>query len=146
MKKIAALLFVVLIGASVSAQKSQKTDVRAAEEIRKVLDEQVAAWNRGSIESFMEGYWRSEKTTFSGRNLTRGWQTVLENYKKSYNTPEKMGKLTFGELEITPLSKDSAYVFGTWKITDGNTNPGGRFTLIFRRFKEGWRVVHDHTS
>lgn len=143
MKKIAALLFVVLFAASISAQKS---DERAMAEIRKVLDEQVTAWNRGSIEGFMEGYWRSEKTTFSGRTLTRGWQTVLENYKKNYNTPEKMGKLAFGELEINVLSKDSAYVFGAWKIEDGKTNPGGRFTLIFRRFKEGWRIVHDHTS
>ncbi|MDQ4122627.1 MAG: nuclear transport factor 2 family protein [Acidobacteriota bacterium] len=143
MKIIAALLFVVLFAATVSAQKS---DDRSVSEIRKVLDEQVAAWNQGSIEGFMEGYWRSEKTTFSGRNLTRGWQTVLENYKKNYDTREKMGKLSFGEPEITPLSKDAAYVFGTWKIEDGKTNPGGRFTLIFRRFKEGWRIVHDHTS
>ena len=143
MKKIEALLFVVLFAATIFAQKS---DERATAEIRKVLDEQVTAWNRGSIEGFMEGYWRSEKTTFSGRTLTRGWQTVLDNYKKNYNTPEKMGKLSFGELEITPLSKDAAYVFGAWKIEDGKTNPGGRFTLIFRRFKEGWRIVHDQTS
>jgi beta-aspartyl-peptidase (threonine type) len=114
MKKIAALLFVVLFAATIFAQKS---------------DERATA-----------------ETTFSGRNLTRGWQTVLENYKKNYDTPEKMGKLSFGELEITPLSKDAAYVFGTWKIEDGKTNPGGRFTLIFRRFKEGWRIVHDQTS
>ena len=143
MKIIAVWLFAILFAASVSAQK---TDAKAAAEIRKVLDAQVAAWNGGSIEGFMEGYWRSDKTTFSGRNLTRGWQTVLENYKKNYNTPEKMGVLKFGELETNVLSKDAAYVFGTWKIEDGKTNPGGRFTLVFRKFKEGWRIVHDHTS
>ena len=143
MKQIAAIFFVVLLAATVSAQKS---DAKAVADIRKVLDEQVAAWNRGSVEDFMQGYWRSEKTTFSGRNLTRGWQTVLDNYKKNYNTREKMGTLSFGELEINVLSKDAAYVFGAWKIQDGNTNPGGRFTLIFRKFKEGWRIIHDQTS
>lgn len=131
---------------SVGAAAQNKNEQKIVDEIRQVLDKQVADWNRGSIEGFMKGYWRSPKTTFSGRNLTRGWQTVLDNYRKNYDTREKMGTLRFGELEITPLSKNSAYVFGTWKIEDGKTNPNGRFTLIFRRFKEGWRVIHDHTS
>ncbi|HZH33915.1 MAG TPA: DUF4440 domain-containing protein [Pyrinomonadaceae bacterium] len=142
MKKVAALFLLLLAANTAFGQQETKS----VKEIRAVLDAQVAAWNQGDIEGFMKGYWNSPKTTFSGRTLTRGWQTVLDNYKKNYNTREKMGVLSFGELEITPLSKDSAYVFGTWKIDDGKTNPNGRYTLIFRKTRDGWRIIHDHTS
>lgn len=135
---IAAIL---LISAVVSAQES-----KAQTAIRKVMEDQAAAWNRGDIEGFMEGYWKSEKLTFVSSRVTRGWQQTLDNYKRSYDTREKMGTLTFSDLEITPLSKDAALVLGSWSLKRANDAPGGKFTLIFRRFKEGWRVVHDHTS
>lgn len=135
---IAAIL---LISAVVSAQES-----KAQAAIRKVMEDQAAAWNRGDIEGFMEGYWKSEKLTFVSSRVTRGWQQTLDNYKRSYDTREKMGTLTFSDLEITVLSKDAALVLGSWSLKRANDAPGGKFTLIFRRFKEGWRVVHDHTS
>lgn len=115
--------------------------------IRKVMDDQAAAWNRGDIDGFMQGYWRSEKLTFiSGVNITHGWQATIDRYKKSYNTREKMGTLTFSDLEITILSKDAANVVGSWSLARGGDNPHGKFTLLFRKFKEGWRIVQDHTS
>lgn len=126
------------------AQSSNKK-TKTQNEIRAVLNEQVAAWNRGDIEGFMQGYWNSPDTTFSGKTLTRGWQTVFDNYKKNYDTPEKRGVLNFSNLVVHALSKDSAYVIGEWEIKSA-TNPKGRFTLIFRRFKDGWRIVHDQTS
>lgn len=132
---------ILLISVVVSAQES-----KAQVAIRKVMEDQAAAWNRGDIEGFMEGYWKSEKGTFVSSRVTRGWQQTLDNYKRSYNTREKMGTLTFSDLEITPLSKDAALVLGSWSLKRANDAPGGKFTLIFRRFKEGWRVVHDHTS
>lgn len=114
-------------------------------EIRTVLDEQVTAWNKGDLEGFMQGYWNSPDTTFSGKTLTQGWQTVLDNYKKNYDTAEKRGVLSFSNLAINVLSKDSAYVLGEWEIKS-SSNPKGRFTLVFRKTKDGWRIVHDHTS
>ena len=115
--------------------------------IRKVMDDQIVAWNKGDIDGFMQGYWKSENLIFvSGDNVRRGWQTVTDNYKKSYNTREKMGVLSFNDLEITILSKDSATVLGRWKVETKPENAQGRFTLIFRKFKEGWRIIHDHTS
>ncbi len=136
---IVALL--ILMASAVSAQES-----KAQLAIRKVMDDQAAAWNRGDIEGFMQGYWKSEKLTFVSSRVTRGWQQTLDNYKRSYDTREKMGTLTFSDLEITILSKDVALVLGSWSLKRANDAPGGKFTLIFRKFKEGWRVVHDHTS
>ncbi len=130
-----------------AALQPDKRDAKIVSEVRAVLDAQAAAWNRGNIEVFMQGYWRSPDTVFvSGDNVTRGWQTVLERYQKSYNSPEKMGTLSFTELEIKPIGKDAAVALGRWQLVRKNDSPHGRFTLIFRRMKDGWRIVHDHTS
>ena len=124
---------------------TQKTE--AARLIRTVLDAQAAAWNRGDIEGYMNGYDRSPKTEFvGGDSITRGWQEVLDRYKKRYDTREKMGTLTFSDLEITMLSKDAALVLGRWRLKRANDEPHGTFTLLFRKRKAGWRIVHDHSS
>jgi ketosteroid isomerase-like protein len=116
--------------------------------IRAVLDAQVAAWNRGDIDGFMDGYWRSPNTVFiSGDSVTKGWQTVLERYKKGYDTREKMGTLTFSDLEFNVLTKTNVVVIGRWELKREKDNPKGRFTLIFHRVrKDVWRIIHDHTS
>jgi ketosteroid isomerase-like protein len=115
--------------------------------VRAVLDAQVAAWNRGDIDGYMDGYARSDETVFiSGDTLTRGWQTVLGRYKKGYDSREKMGQLSFSELEIKPLGDETAVATGRWQLTRAKDTPHGRFTLIFRRTKAGWRIIHDHTS
>lgn len=122
-------------------------DARIVEAVRAVLDAQVAAWNRGDIDGFMDGYMRGPDTVFiSGDSITRGWQTVLDRYKKSYDSREKMGTLAFLEIEIKPLKRDSAIAFGRWQLKRAADTPHGRFTLIFRRTREGWRITHDHTS
>lgn len=108
---------------------------------------QVAAWNRGDIDGFMGGYARSETTEFvSGDKLTRGWQVVCDRYRKKYDTPEKMGRLTFSDVKITLLSGDAAIVLGRWQLVRRGDKPHGLFTLLFRRTPVGWRIVHDHTS
>ncbi|MDM7923415.1 MAG: DUF4440 domain-containing protein [Pyrinomonadaceae bacterium] len=141
MKRILLVFSVLAFALTISAQSDKE-----AAAIRKVMDDQAAAWNRGDIEGFMQGYWKSEKLTFVSSQVTRGWQQTLDRYKKSYDSREKMGTLTFSDLEITVLSKDAAVVLGSWSLKRANDLPGGKFTLIFRKFKEGWRVVHDHTS
>jgi len=125
----------------------------AGEQIRAVIRAQQEAWNRGDIDSFMNGYARgslqsgSDSTTFvSEDTVTRGWQTVRDRYKKKYSDREKMGMLTFSDLEITPLANDAAIALGRWKLKRAKDEPHGRFTLIFRRTSDGWRIVHDHTS
>lgn len=117
------------------------------EAIRAVLDAQVAAWNRGDIEGFMAGYWKSDETLFAGANgFSRGWQALLDRYRKNYPDRKAMGKLSFSELEIHALSNDAAYIVGRWQLERESDRPGGVFTLIARRFPEGWRIVHDHTT
>ena len=116
-------------------------------EIRAVLSSQVAAWNRGDIDGFMNGYARSEATEFiSGGKITRGWQTVRDRYKKKYDSREKMGQLTFSNLKIQSVNRDATTVSGAWRLVRKSDNPHGRFTLQFRRTPGGWRIVRDQTS
>src|SRR3954452_24171325 len=113
-------------------------DVMAAadigSEIRAVMKAQVSAWNRGDIDGFMDGYTRSAETEFvSGNKITRGWQTVRDNYRKKYDGREKMGTLKFSEIKVTPLSSDAAIVLGRWQLVRQKDKPRGTFTLLFRR-------------
>ena len=115
--------------------------------IRSVLDRQVAAWNRGDIEGFMEGYWKSEELTFvTAAGVTHGWQDVIERYRRSYPDRKAMGKLSFSDLEIRVLSPSSAFVFGRWRLQRDADQPEGHFTLVLSKFREGWRIIHDHTT
>jgi len=142
---IAVLITLGGYGNRTQAQKLE--DSSQVTEIHSVLDAQVAAWNRGDIEGFMAGYANSPDTTFvSGDTVTHGWQTVLDRYKKNYNSRDKMGSLEFSDLEITMLDKTTAVADGRWKLTRGGDTPHGRFTLVLRRSKGGWRIVHDHTT
>jgi ketosteroid isomerase-like protein len=119
----------------------------AAVQIRAVLRAQQDAWNRGDIDGFMNGYARAKSTIFvSEDSVRRGWKMVRDRYKKKYADRAKMGVLTFSDLEVTPLSSDAAVVLGRWHLKRAQDQPHGRFTLIFRKTTDGWRIVHDHTS
>lgn len=142
--KLAILVIFVAAVTTFAQSETQKTSI--ADDIRAVMTQQAADWNRGDVDAFMQGYWKSDKLVFVGSKVTRGWQQTLDNYKKSYPTKERMGTLTFSDLEITVLSKDAAVVVGSWSLKRANDAPGGKFTLIFRKFKDGWKIVHDHTS
>lgn len=142
------LLLVVLAIASLAAQTPAESP-QADAQIRDVLQKQVAAWNRHDLEGFMAGYWHSPELTFySGGSTTKGWEPTLERYRQRYQANgAAMGKLEFSDLSVEPLCADAAFVRGHWQLTmpDGK-QPHGLFTLIFRKFPDGWRVIHDHTS
>lgn len=139
---IAAFAIVCPAMASAARQTASERAVRA------VLDAQAAAWNRGDIDAFMDGYDRSDSTRFaSGGTVVRGWKTVRDRYKARYATREKMGTLSFTDLELTPTGPKSMVVFGRWRLDyAGGGSDGGLFTLLFERKPAGWRIVADHTS
>jgi beta-aspartyl-peptidase (threonine type) len=147
MRTITVVLSLLLISALISSAQDSTPQVKTA--VQQVLRQQQDAWNRHDLEGFMAGYWNSpELTFFSGAKVTSGWQLTLDHYRKSYQSEgREMGTLDFSDLSIEALSPDAAFVRGAWKLTmsDAKT-PHGLFTLIFRRFPDGWKIVHDHTS
>jgi ketosteroid isomerase-like protein len=136
----------LVIPAPSQGQVEHEQSVRAA---RGVLDRQVADWNKGDLDAFLAGYWNSPRVVFqSGGQRHVGWNAMRERYRRRYQADGKaMGQLAFSGLEIELLGTDSILARGGWRLTmpDG-TKPGGLFTLILRRFPEGWKIVHDHTS
>ena len=135
----------ILMAALVCAVPEQPPNSVA--EIQCVLSAQQGAWNRGDIDAFMNGYAQSASTVFvSEDEVRRGWETVRDRYRTRYSDRAKMGTLSFSDIEVTMLSPDAAVVLGLWRLKRANDEPHGRFTLIFKRLPEGWRIVHDHTS
>lgn len=123
-------------------QESLKT------EIEKVLQTQTKAWNRGDLVDFMSTYWKSKKLSFSsGGQTTYGWQETLDRYRRGYAPPKEMGTLHFDDLQVTPIESNSALVLGQWhlKMKDGSTKEGN-FSLVLKRIKEEWKIIHDHSS
>ena len=121
----------------------------ASSAVRGVLDAQVEAWNRGDLEAFMAGYWRSPDLVFcSGATVTKGWDETLARYRKRYQSEgREMGRLGFDAVEVVPLADDAAFARGSYRLRmkDGS-EPHGLFTLLLRRLDGGWCIVHDHTS
>ena len=138
----------VFVAAALASQKNASPDDPKLA-VEQVLHTQQEAWNHHNLEAFMAGYWNSaDLTFFSGAKQTAGWQATLDRYKATYASPgHEMGTLEFSGLRIEMLGSDAAFVRGEWHLTmpDGKT-PHGLFTLVFRKFADGWKIVHDHTS
>jgi beta-aspartyl-peptidase (threonine type) len=150
MKKavLAVVVFILACGVEVQSQDAGN-DASRKSAIEHVLRTQQAAWNRQDLDAFMAGYWNSPALTFfSGAKENDGWQAALDRYRAVYSGPgHEMGKLDFSGMRIELLGGDAAFVRGTWLLTmsDGKT-PHGLFTLVFKKFPDGWKIVHDHTS
>jgi ketosteroid isomerase-like protein len=116
-------------------------------QILKVLTDQADAWNRGDLEGFLAGYRRSDEIVFAGGgDVHRGFDAMAARYRKAYGSREKMGTLAFSNLAFESIESDRAVVTGSWDLQRAGDKPGGVFTLILRKYPEGWRIVHDHTS
>lgn len=142
MKKIFGLLVLLfIITCSSSAQSKDETIIRNA------LNEQLNAWNEGDVDRFMLTYSKSDSLMFIGKSgVTYGWQKTLENYKKSYPDTAAMGKLDFNILEVKRLSVQYFFVVGKWHLTRSIGDVGGHFTLLFKKIKNKWVIVVDHSS
>ena len=116
-------------------------------DIIKVMDFQEKAWNNGDIDSFMNGYIKSEELVFSGSNgPIYGWNATKERYKKSYPDLKTMGKLSFTIKKIKSLSKKTAYLIGEYYLKRTIEDSYGHFTLIWKKVNGKWLIVSDHTS
>ena len=134
-------------GQQIKRSNTESVDV-LQKELEGVLAKQVSSWNKGKLDKFMDTYWKSPKLTFSsGGKTSFGWQATLDNYKKAYPTPEKMGKLHFDGLEVNRIEANSALVLGDWhlRMFDGQQRDGN-FTLVIKKFGQQWKIIHDHSS
>ena len=138
------LIIVFILCLSTQVVNAQSKDELG---IRTILAAQTSEWNKGNLESFMKGYWESDSLMFIGKNgITYGWKNTLDNYKKGYPDTAAMGKLNFELVTVKRLSKDYFFVVGKWHLTRSIGNIGGAYTLLFRKIKNQWVIVTDHSS
>lgn len=142
------LVLACTLAAEVPAAKDD-ADTGATTAITAILKAQVAAWNRGDLRGYMQGYWHSpELTFFAGANESAGWESAYRRYRAAYTGKGKeMGRLAFTNLRVEMLGPEGAFVRGGWQLTmkDGSQRRG-LFTVVFRKFSDGWRIIHDHSS
>ena len=146
-----ALLFVIaaIIALAFASRSSVAAPADSSDEaqIRAVLDVQTAAWNRGDLDTFMTSYWKSDQTLFIGASgIARGYQGVLDRYHHAYPDRKSMGTVSFSDLEVHVTCADAAYVVGKFHLVREADQPSGVFSLDFRKFPEGWRIILDHTT
>ncbi|HWG57894.1 MAG TPA: nuclear transport factor 2 family protein [Candidatus Acidoferrales bacterium] len=150
--RIVAACIVFAAGAALATclappARAGQSDARDAAAIRAVLDMQVAAWNRGDVATFMTSYWKSDRTEFVGASgVFRGWQAVLDRYRKTYPDRKTMGQVHFSDLEIHVTSPATAFVVGQYHLQRQSGPVSGVFTLEFRKFADGWKIIVDHTT
>lgn len=138
------IIFLLLFACSTTLMAQTTKDKTA---ILKVLETQRQGWNKGDMDSYMQGYWKSDSLLFVGKNgPTYGWQKTLDNYKKGYPDKSAMGFLTFGIKKVEFLAKDKAFVLGSWNLKREKDEPKGYFTLLLRKIDGEWKVVVDHSS
>ena len=142
MKKFSLLFIMLFYLFNISSAQSPDETI-----IRSEIEKQRLAWNKGDIESFMGTYWQNDSLMFIGKSgVTYGWQNTLKNYKRGYPDTAAMGKLDFDILQVKPLSDTYFFVVGKWHLTRSIGNAGGHFTLLFRKIKNKWVIVADHSS
>ena len=146
MRTLRFLALIVFVIPSVLFAQSTTPESR---EIRAVLDKQVADWNRGDMEAFVTGYKNSPDILFIGSSISRGYAQMVETYRKNYGTKEKMGTLSFSQVEVQPLDERFATVTGHFHLertVAGGGNADGHYLLVFEKTPDGWKVVRDDTT
>ena len=143
--KISKILILCFLCVSFNTLAQTKTDQK---NILELLNRQTNDWNTGNIDAFMEGYWKSDSLAFVGsKGPTYGWQNTLDNYKIRYPDRATMGTLKFDILRVQFLANDAVTLIGKWYLTRPERGDiGGHFTLIFKKIKNVWVIIADHTS
>jgi len=132
---------VIVLSLQLSAQSKDE------KEIRSILATQTAAWNRGDIDQFMNGYWENDSLMFIGKSgVTYGWTNTLNNYKKGYPDTAAMGQLIFNLIQVKKLSKKYYHVTGKWFLKRSIGDVGGHYTLLFQKINDRWVIISDHSS
>lgn len=137
------MLILLMLTLTTGFAPPQAEDAEKA--IRAVLTKQQDAWNKGNIDVFMEGYWKSDSLLFIGSSIQYGWQQTIERYRKSYPTPEAMGRLQFEIRLVEKISAEAYLISGKYTLFRSSDQPNGPFTLLFRKKNNQWVIVYDHT-
>jgi ketosteroid isomerase-like protein len=156
--KLACLVAILLVLPGIGSLPAPAQERGSSQDevaIRAAIKAQTAAWNRGDIPGFMQAYEDSPETTFIGLTLRKGYQPILERYKKSYSSREQMGTLNFSDIDVRLMPSECgkpeiALVTGKFHLTrtthGAASKDDGIFSLVWHKGPQGWKIILDHTS
>ena len=144
---ICSVLGILALAFLFSCSQVQPDAEAEVQDIEKVMTEQVSAWNEGDIDAYMKGYWQNDSLLFTGgKSITSGWRQATERYRKSYPTQSDMGQLSFEGIQTALTSAQTAVTTGQWLLEKDSNNVSGRFTLVWKKIQNDWRIIVDHSS
>jgi hypothetical protein len=104
-----SLLLLTLLFFFLTAAAQNKNE----QAIRTLLARQQQAWNKGSIEGYMKGYWENDSLVFIGKNgPTYGYYATSKRYEKAYPDKQSMGTLELTLISLTKLSDEYYFAVG----------------------------------
>ncbi|HEX5283376.1 MAG TPA: nuclear transport factor 2 family protein [Bryocella sp.] len=142
----AVLLFIPKLSAAAAQAPANSAESQA---IISMLNRTADDWNRGDLDAFARGYKNSPDILFMGPTIRRGYEQMLQGYRKSFPNRKAMGKLTFSNLEVQPLDQRFATVTGRFHLertAAGGGAAGGYFLLVVEKTPSGWKIIRDATT
>jgi len=142
-----SIILLLTLFFSFSAMAEHRLNEKDESNIRKLIHQQVDAWNEGNLEKFMETYWKSDQLSFVGsRGPTYGWQATLDDYKKGYPDKKAMGHLELKVLNLSQIDTKTVLMIGRFELTREIGDVAGHFTLVIQKIEGEWKIISDHSS
>jgi uncharacterized protein (TIGR02246 family) len=149
MKAIRTTLCLAILAATLAPAFAQANPADSKQAILTVLNKSADDWNHGDLDAFATSYKNSPDILFIGATIQHGYAQMLAHYKAAYSSREKMGTLTFTQLEVQPLDDHFATVTGQFHLdrtAAGGGNADGHFLLVAELTPDGWKIIRDDTT
>jgi hypothetical protein len=145
------ILFISLIFFSLQSFKFSHALQRINDpvtEVKTALDGQVTAWNTGDLEKAMTFYWNSPEMLWVSRSgIQKGYQPVLEGFRKDFSDKSKMGVYSYEPLHIEQVSDSSVYFVIRWKIVLNDKKiMGGVSSQLWKKINTDWVITAEHAG
>lgn len=143
-KKICLSLMCFCCFAATVINKANAQSKQAA--IISAMKESENDWNTGHLENFMKMY--VDSSTMMMPTGPAGYSVIRDLYQNKYfNGKMPKQKLFYDELKVTLLGDNYALLTGKFTLS-GNNLPerSGRYSLVMVLTRNGWKILHDHSS
>lgn len=142
----ALLLFLAAAATQICGQESRKKQSSDETQIRAALESTAIGWNEGSLEKYLAVY-TPDATEMRATGPAGGVEAIEETMKRGFwKTGRPLQTLRYESVVVRMLGKQGALVTGNYILTGGNIpKRKGWFTSVWRKTKNGWRMIHDHS-
>lgn len=152
---VATLMLCATAGLEPAVARSSDHNARENSEIQeigKVFDSYVTAWNKGDFET-LAGIYANDSTVSAfwpdpyRPNLLVGWDRIASNLKTVFELIHGGMDLDFNDRQIQ-LFGDTALLTSSW-VWHHPGDPAfgtGRASFIFHKYGKKWLIVHEHSS